>query len=184
MSDARPLSRLRAFIARHPDATALGLIGLVAATLRLAVLYRAPVLLTGDSQSHFLPGFDLAHGLGFDPDLRRTPGYPLFVAAVITLLGDELRALAFAQHVLGTGTALLTYALGRLTFGRLAGLAAGLLIALDGALILSEQTIMTESLFGLLLVGALVALVLGARASRPPLEYGRDARAPRRFDGS
>ncbi|HYU18861.1 MAG TPA: hypothetical protein VEQ11_09210, partial [Chloroflexota bacterium] len=61
----------------------LAVVGLVAAAIRLAFLYRAPVFLTGDSQSHFLPGFDLARGLGFDPELRRTPGYPLFVAAMI-----------------------------------------------------------------------------------------------------
>ncbi len=159
---------LKAWSRRHPDLAALLLIGLVAAGLRLAFLYRAPVFLTGDSQSHYLPGFDLAHGLGFDPELRRPPGYAFFVAGVIAALGEELRALAFAQHILGTATALLTYLLGRLTFGRLAGLVGGLFAALDGALILSEHSVMTESLFSTLLVGALVALVLGARDARAP----------------
>jgi 4-amino-4-deoxy-L-arabinose transferase-like glycosyltransferase len=167
-------------LTRHRDLAALALIGLVAALLRLAFLYRAPVFLSGDSQSHYLPGFDLAHGLSFEPELRRPPGYALFVAGVITLLGEDLRALAFAQHLLGTVTALLTYALGRLTFGPAAGLVAGLLVALDGALILSEHSVMTEALFGTLLVAALVALLLGVRASRRPLESGRDARAPSR----
>ena len=158
---------LKAWPRRHPDLAALLLIGLVAALLRLAFLYRAPVFLTGDSQSHFLPGYDLARGFAFDPELRRPAGYPLFVAGVITVLGEELRALAFAQHVLGVGTALLTYGLGRLTFGRAAGLVGGLLVALNGALILSEHSVMTEAPFGTLLVAALLALLLGARASRP-----------------
>src|SRR3712207_7024552 len=48
-------------------------------------------------------------GLSFEPEPRRPPGYALFVAGVITLLGEDLRALAFAQHLLGTVTALLTY---------------------------------------------------------------------------
>ncbi len=143
----------------------LAVVGLVAAAIRLAFLYRAPVFLTGDSQSHFLPGFDLARGLGFDPELRRTPGYPLFVAAMITVLGEELRSVAFAQHVLGTLTALLTYCLGRLTLGPLVGLASGVLVAVDGALILSEHTIMTEGLFGTLLLGSLAAVAWGR--SRP-----------------
>ena len=169
-----------AFRMLSPDLAALALIGLVAALLRLAFLYRAPVFLSGDSQSHYLPGFDLAHGLSFEPELRRPPGYALFVAGVISLLGEDLRALAFAQHLLGTVTALLTYALGRLTFGPAAGLVAGLLVALDGALILSEHSVMTEALFGTLLVAALVALLLGAWTSRRPLESGREARAPSR----
>src|SRR3712207_2189092 len=134
--------------------------------MRLAFLYRAPVLLTGDSQSHFLPGFDLARGLDFDPELRRPPGYAAFVAGVVTVLGEDLRALAFAQHVLGVGTALLTYWLGRLTLGRAAGLAAGLMVALNGSLILSGQSVMTETLFTALLLGTLVLLLIAGRTDR------------------
>jgi hypothetical protein len=144
----------------------LVVVAAVATVVRLAFLYRAPVFLTGDSQSHYLPGFDLAFGAGFDPELRRTPGYPLFVAGVIGFLGEDLRALAFAQHCLGVATAVLTYALGRLTFGWVAGLLAGLLVALDGALILSEHSMMTETLFGTLLVATLAALLAGHRTGR------------------
>src|SRR6266542_6220887 len=89
---------LAAAITRHPDATLLVVIGTLAALLRLAFLYRVPVLLTGDSQSHFLPGFDLVHGYEFEPELRRPPGYALFAATTMLLLGDDLRALAFVQH--------------------------------------------------------------------------------------
>ena len=52
----------------------------------------------------------------------------------------------------------LTFALGRLSFppariGRLVGLVAGLLIALNGALVMSEHTVMTEALFVPLITG-------------------------------
>jgi 4-amino-4-deoxy-L-arabinose transferase-like glycosyltransferase len=143
-------------IRRHPDLSACLLIGLVALLLRLAFLYRVPVILTGDSESHYLPGYDLVFGNQFDPELRRPPGYAFFVAGVIWLFGEELRALAFAQHLLGVGMALLTYALGRVTFGRLAGLLAGLLVALNGALVLSGQSVMTETLFTFLLLASLL----------------------------
>lgn len=151
-------------IRRHPDVTALTLIGVTASLLRLAFLYRVPVILTGDSQSHYLPGYDLAFGNQFEPELRRPPGYAFFVAGTILLLGEELRALAFVQHLLGVATALLTYVLGRLTFGRPAGLLAGLLVALNGALVLSGQSIMTETLFTFLLVGTLLLLLLAGRS--------------------
>ncbi|MCC6175489.1 MAG: glycosyltransferase family 39 protein [Chloroflexi bacterium] len=160
---ARMLGRTWVQVRRHPDAVALVTIGTLALLLRLAFLYRVPVILTGDSQSHYLPGFDLIHGSQFDPELRRPPGYPVFVAATILLLGEDLRGLAFAQHLLGVGTALLTYLLGRLTFGRTAGVIAGLLVALNGALILSGQSVMTETLFTTLLLGTLAALSLAAR---------------------
>src|SRR4051812_20723502 len=157
-----------AVLRRHPDAALLLLIGVVAALLRLAFLYRVPVLLTGDSQSHFLPGFDLIHGYSFEPELRRPPGYALFAAATMLMLGDDLRAVAFAQHLLGVGTALLAYVLGRQTFGRAAGLATGLLVALNGALIVSGQSIMTETLFTFLLLATLVLLLKAGNGGRWP----------------
>jgi len=155
---------ISATIRRHPDAVALLVIGLVAALLRLAFLYRVPVLLTGDSQSHFLPGFDLVHGYSFEPELRRPPGYALFAAGTILLFGDDLRALAFVQQALGVATALLVYGLGRVTFGRASGLLAGLLVALNGALIVSGQSIMTETVFTFLLLGLLLALLQAGRS--------------------
>ena len=153
-------------VRRHPDLAALTLIGVVAAVLRLAFLYRVPVILTGDSQSHYLPGYDLAFGNQFEPELRRPPGYAFFAAGTILVLGEELRGLVFVQHLLGVLTAMLTYGLGRLTFGRPAGLVAGLLVALNGALVLSGQSIMTETLFTFLLVGTLLALLLAGRSGR------------------
>ena len=157
------LTRAVAAVRRHPDLSAVALIGVVAAVLRLAFLYRVPVILTGDSQSHYLPGFDLVFGNIFEPELRRPPGYAVFAAGTIVVLGEELRALAFAQHLLGVGMALLTYALGRLTFGRGAGVAAGLLVAFNGALILSGQSIMTETLFTALLLATLLTLLLAGK---------------------
>ena len=153
-------------VRRHPDVAALTLIGVVALLLRLAFLYRVPVILTGDSQSHYLPGYDLAFGNQFEPELRRPPGYAFFAAGTILVLGEELRALVFAQHLLGVATAMLTYLLGRVTFGRPAGLAAGLLVALNGALVLSGQSVMTETLFTFLLVATLLALLLAGRSGR------------------
>jgi 4-amino-4-deoxy-L-arabinose transferase-like glycosyltransferase len=68
------------------------------------------------------------------------------------------------QHVLGVGTALLAYCLGRETFGRVAGLLAGLLVAVNGALIVSGQGVMTETLFTFLLLAALLLLLKAGRS--------------------
>jgi len=157
------LRRAAQTVRRHPDAAALTLLSVVATTLRLAFLYRVPVILTGDSQSHYLPGFDLAFGNEFEPELRRPPGYAAFVAGVILLLGEELRGLAFAQHVLGVGMVALTYALGVMTFGRVAGLLGGLLVALNGALLLSGQSVMTETLFTVVLLATVLTLLLAGK---------------------
>jgi 4-amino-4-deoxy-L-arabinose transferase-like glycosyltransferase len=158
------------FVRRHPDLAALLLVLLVAALLRGAFLYRAPVFATGDSEGYLAPGYALARGVDFDLASKRTPAYPWLVAFAIVGGGEDLRALVFLQHALGVLTAGLTFALGRLCFtparmGRIVGLLAGLLIALNGALVLSEHTVMTEALFVPLVVGSLTALVAALRAS-------------------
>src|SRR3954449_4297014 len=87
-------------------------VGGVALALRLAFLFRAPVFIIGDSENYFWPGYQLAREVGFDLDLRRTPGYPLFIAFVVRQVGEDLAALALAQHLLGVVTCLLVAGLG------------------------------------------------------------------------
>ncbi|MFN8521719.1 MAG: glycosyltransferase family 39 protein [Chloroflexota bacterium] len=138
----------------------------VALGIRFAFLYRAPVFLSGDSESHFLPGFDLARGAGFDPELRRPAGYALLAAATIAILGEDLRSMAMAQHLGGVLSAAATCVLGRLCFGWSTGLAAGLLTAVSGPLLLSEHSIMTEAPFGTLLLLTLLTTLLTMKTGR------------------
>src|SRR5688572_20657798 len=159
------------FVRRHPDLTALLLVLVVAATVRGAFLYRAPVFATGDSEGYLAPGYALARGIDFDLASKRTPAYPWLVAFAIAVGGEDLRGLVFIQHALGVLTAGLTFALGRLCFtparvGRIVGIGAGLLIALNGGLILSEHSVMTEALFVPLIVGTLTALVAALRTGQ------------------
>jgi 4-amino-4-deoxy-L-arabinose transferase-like glycosyltransferase len=138
---------------------------LLALLLRLAFHFRSPAFVGKDSQSYFLPGWELARAQPFEIGQRRTPGYPLFIAGVILTLGEDLRALALAQHLLGVASVAATYLLGKLTFGRSAGLLAGLLVAIDGPLLIYERYVMTETLFGFLLALTLLAGVVAVRTS-------------------
>ena len=85
---------------------------------RLSLLYRIPPLfMPGDSQSFLTPAYDLTHGLGFDPILKRPLGYPLLIALVISTIGEDLRGLVFVQALLGLVTVGATYWIGRLSSG-------------------------------------------------------------------
>ena len=147
---------------------AIFVVGL-ALVARLAFSFRAPPFVTNDSLSYVLPGFELVHGLGFAPILKRPPLYPLFVGGVIGLFGEELRVLTLVQHLLGALTALTSFALGRLVFGTTVGLLAGVLTALSGPLLVMEHYVMSETLFASLQLGAVLAYLRGARSSRPGL---------------
>ncbi|MBA2446397.1 MAG: glycosyltransferase family 39 protein [Chloroflexi bacterium] len=166
---ASPINRRRSGVGRlyrSADAAALGLILLCGLLARVVLVYGAPVFIMKDSQSYFLPGWDLAHGLPFDLELRRTPLYSWFVALVLRVFGDQLVPLAIVQHGLGLITVAGTYWLGRAVFGRGVGLAAGLLTALAGPLLLFEHYVMPEALFTCLLVLGVGALVAGLRLGR------------------
>src|SRR5205085_2890452 len=81
---------------------------------------------------------------------------------------DDLRGLIAVQHALGVLTAGLSYHLGRLAFGRLAGLLAGMLVALSGPLLVYEHYLLTEPLFTPLLT---LTLLLMLRALQRPTAW-------------
>src|SRR5687768_2031269 len=156
----------------HQDLACVLVLLVVGASLRLAFAFRSPPFFVGgDSQTYLVPGYELAHGLGFAPILKRPPLYPLFVAFSIAVLGEDPHGLAFMQHLLGLGTVVLTYWLGRAVFrgvggvlpGRVAGFVAGLLVAVNGTLIIFVRYVMSETLFTFLVTAAALALVFGAR---------------------
>jgi 4-amino-4-deoxy-L-arabinose transferase-like glycosyltransferase len=72
-----------------------------------------------------------------------------------------------AQHLVGVATVGLSYLLARLTFGRPAALAAGLLVALNGSLLIYERYVMSETLFTFLLCLTLLATLLAVRGWKP-----------------
>jgi hypothetical protein len=129
-----------------------------------------PPFLGPDSVGYLVPGYDLATSGDFSLGLRRTPGYPLFCAAILALSGgSSLQPLLIAQHALGIATAGLAYALGRLLFGCPTALLAGLLVGLDGGLLLFEHEVMTESLFAFALTLTCLLLVRGLARTRASL---------------
>jgi 4-amino-4-deoxy-L-arabinose transferase-like glycosyltransferase len=145
------------------DAAAILLIVAVGLALRLAFAARMPVLIDGDSSQYHEAAYALLTGQGFPLPLARQPLYPAFIALVALLLGESLERLALVQHLLGLGTAVLTYLVGRLTFGRLAGLAAGLAVACSGGQLIYERHVMSEVLSTFLLLVAVSLLLLGLR---------------------
>ncbi|MCC7104432.1 MAG: glycosyltransferase family 39 protein [Chloroflexi bacterium] len=156
----------------------VALLLLGALLLRLMLHFRAPAFVSKDSQSYFFPGWSLEHGLPFELGFRRTPGYPFFIAGSVFLFGEDLRALALTQHLLGVVTVGLTYLLGKKTFGHVSGLIAGVLVAISAPLLIYERYVMTEALFGCLVTATLLAAVWAL--GRTPKLGARDPRSSTR----
>jgi len=141
-------------------------IGLV---LRWLFAQHAPVLVLGDSETYLGPAVALEGGAGFDLLPKRTPGYPLLIAASLTLFGESLRALAAIQHGLGLMTAALAFCMASRVAGLTAGALAGLAVALLGNLLVYERLVMSEALFTALLAAAVAALI--AATERPRMGW-------------
>jgi 4-amino-4-deoxy-L-arabinose transferase-like glycosyltransferase len=150
----------------HPDLLAILLIVLVAFSVRSAFAFRVPAFVTKDSLEYVEPALALVDGEPFALAQRRTPVYPMVVAGAVALFGRDLLAITFAQHLLGVGTAVFTYVIARLTFGRAAGLLAGLAAALSSPLLIYEHYLITESVFTFFLILAILLMVAGLKRER------------------
>ena len=84
------------------------------------------------------------------------PGYPLFMALVFRAFPGSLLALGLVQCVLGSALCVLAATLGRRWFGPRVGIAAGVLLAVYGPLLLLTSLILAEGLLLFLLTLALV----------------------------
>jgi 4-amino-4-deoxy-L-arabinose transferase-like glycosyltransferase len=93
----------------------------------------------------------------------RAPGFPMLLALVHLVFGRALIAERLAQVAVGVALVVLIYILGRRLFGPRTALAAAALAAVSPVLVLFDATLISEPLFTVLLLGALVA----ALAHRP-----------------
>jgi hypothetical protein len=151
---------------RRTEIGTVVLLILGALLVRLAFFSSAPPLLNPDSAGYYAPARNLVFGDGFDLGLRRTPTYPLFIAGVVTFVGEDLQALVTVQHaIFGPLLVTLTYLLGRLLTSRIAAAIAAGVVGISGPLLLYEHYVMTEIPFSILLLGVLSAAVIAVRRS-------------------
>jgi 4-amino-4-deoxy-L-arabinose transferase-like glycosyltransferase len=107
---------------------------------------------------------------------RRTPLYPLLLAAVYAVAGEDPRVAVGLGIGLSVLTVWLTARVAERLWGAGAGLVAGLLLAVDVASITAARLLLTETVFTAVLVGAVaVAVSMVQRSDRPmwpPFVFG------------
>jgi 4-amino-4-deoxy-L-arabinose transferase-like glycosyltransferase len=155
---------------------ALFAITLFALALRWYYVSTALVLnpVRGDAIQYFAYAWNLAHhgvfamnppgATVFTPDSYRDPGYPLFLAAWMTVFGTGdvwYAAVLLCQALLGALTVTLATQLGRLWLSPRWAAGAGLLMSIWPHSIVSNGFLLTETLLGFLCA---LGLLLCARA--------------------
>jgi len=104
-------------------------------------------------------------GSEYDEEVR-TPGYPLFLAAVQAILKGGIGTVVLIQLLFTILIAFLLYRCGKLLHSERLGLAAAWLYALNPNAILWSLTVLTETLFSLLLLLSFYALTLAYQRSQ------------------
>ncbi|MCL4257023.1 MAG: glycosyltransferase family 39 protein [Anaerolineales bacterium] len=144
---------------------------LIALAIRLLLLFAAldspDRVIAPDTETYIRPAVNLLNGNGFSNDVvppylptaHRTPLYPLFISLVF-LVKRDLLLVSFAQTVLDSVTAVLTYYLGLKFFPRRAAFFAGLLMALSLDSAVHSILILTETLFTVLFLASVYATVM------------------------
>ena len=94
------------------------------------------------------------------PELARTPGYPLLIAAAEKVASNARVATVAVQHIFGVALCLLAAVIAARAWGQRAGLVAGGLIAIDPQGIALGNMILTESVYGVILFMAVTLVIL------------------------
>jgi 4-amino-4-deoxy-L-arabinose transferase-like glycosyltransferase len=166
---------LRGPIAR-PFWLVLGLVAAVGCFARVAyiLLVARHIPVQGDALTFHLLANLLAQGHGFvaaqpyalqgivEPTAEHPPLYPLLLS-LVSLIGEtSYTAHRLASALMGTGTIVAVGLLGRRLGGERVGLVAAAVAALYPILIVTDGTLLSESLYGLLIALTLLAAVRAA----------------------
>jgi 4-amino-4-deoxy-L-arabinose transferase-like glycosyltransferase len=147
----------------------------LAAVMLVAIVLRAAVMAMGtgqfDDPDNYLPlARSLAAGQGLSlrghPTAYRPPFYPILLAPLVAIAGDDATTGLAVLHVaLGAATAgLAALTAHRWGLGRARAVAAGLIVAADPVLLWQSRYVMTETPTAFLVSASLAALTLQGRA--------------------
>ena len=127
---------------------------------------------TPDSQGYYLLARQLGeHGQfsqfpGAPAEIFRTPGYPLFLAGVLAVYGENFHALVMVQILLDVLLCWLVYRLGTMLISPPVGLVAAAVQAVTPSSVAYSARVLSDGLFALLLTAGLALLVRHLRAAR------------------
>lgn len=156
---------------RPREAWTLAFIALVIILLQGAILlnfgpWRPEVLahstlLTSDSQEYEGLARCICEQGSFCDNTLRTPGYPLFIAAVYAAAGNKPWVVLLAQVGVAVATAMLVFGIGRLIHSARVGLIAAALWAVDPPSMFAPSMLLADGLFVLILLAALFIYLRG-----------------------
>lgn len=112
--------------------------------IRTNPFFSAPTI---DAEFHDQWAQDIAAGHGDDyPSFFRAPLYPYFLGVIYTLFGHNYFIPRLLQILLGSGSCLLIFLIGKRVFNQTVGIAAGIIASFYGTLIYFDAELLIVSL--------------------------------------
>src|SRR5262249_49830161 len=138
-------------------------------------------LIEGDADGYWRLARHLVRGEDFslyEPPryVMRMPGFPLLLAAGMTLFGENVLWIRVLLAVVGTAACGLVYCLGRELFDPSIGLVACLLASVSPIFVVFSVLLLSETFFALSLLASLLALVKIVRYHVDPAASGNAKR--------
>jgi hypothetical protein len=136
--------------------------------------------MNGDNFAYYLLGQRLAHGLGFTnateishgPHIHFSPGYPVFIAIIMKVFGEDQDTIDFMNGLMMYGSLLLLYFLiRRLTSSVALAFSSAFLLSLNAHLLRSSTIMMSEIPFIFMSLVAIYALIRAVEDQRGIKSY-------------
>jgi len=131
-----------------------------------ALVVRIPFLVNGfstvaspDTAEYVTIAEGFLAGDGFETEMYRTAGYPLFIALISLLPGPTQPAVALIQHLLGVLLAIGVFLVADRYFGRVTAVVAGFLTAVAPPMLLVEHYVMPDLLFAWVVFAGTVMVI-------------------------
>jgi 4-amino-4-deoxy-L-arabinose transferase-like glycosyltransferase len=123
--------------------------------LAVVVRTRPRAVVTIDTGTYLRPALALLHHGSFspgpevvpEPEINRTPGYPVLIAAAWRLLGERPWVPSLVGALLSAGTALVTARLATRLFGGRAGVGAAILVSFEPGTLLRSLEVLSDTPF-------------------------------------
>lgn len=106
------------------------------------------------------------------PQTMRTPGYPIFIAAVYAMFGVNHLSVIVTQILISIGTVIITYLTARLLWNSRVALLSALVLSLDIPSFTYSQMLRTETLFTFVIMVAVASGVRLILKKKPLIKYG------------
>jgi len=148
------------------------ILAVISLVIRVAGLVMLGPVVNKDTEDYTIPAINIASGddyfTGLEKrDVLRTPGYPLFLAGVYTLAGENNFVVALLQQVMVVLAGIFVFLVGRRVVGELPALLGTSIFLLNPYVIVFPNFIVSEPISILTLSALLLLLILAMEKDRP-----------------